>query len=178
MMKVLRAIWSKLHIYVTWALMSAIFWGWIFTLVTDVPDRERVTVFVYAPACRETELDVELEKSMPKGIRQVRAHLFSYALFEEDELLNADIYVLPGTEAAKMSDSFRPLPAELAQGDDLFFADGAALGLPVNGAASEWVTYPGENEGGGDYYLFFGVNSIHYDDGAAQTVAEAFLTLP
>lgn len=174
MKRVLRAIWSKLHVYVLWTLISAIFWGWIFTLVTDAPDEERVTLFLYVPELRATELDVELEKSMPEGIRQVRAHLFSYALFEEDELLHADIYVLPGREAAKMPDTFLPLPEELAQGEGVFRIDGTAFGLSVGRAAASFVSYPP----GEDYYLFFGAYSVHASDGKAIPAAEAFLTLP
>lgn len=173
-MKVLRAIWSKLHIYVLWLLLSAIFWGWIFTLITDVPAEKRVTVYILAPACRETELDVELEKTMPEGLRQVRAHLFSYVIFQEDELLNADLYVIPASQAVQMPGSFRPLPADLAQGEGLLTVDGLVCGVPVEGAASHWVDYPP----GETCYLFFGVNSVHMEDGAALAVAEEFLKLP
>ena len=49
-----------------------------------------------------------------------------------------------------------------------------ASGVPVGGAASAWVDYdPGET-----YYLFFGANSAHTEDGAAESVAETFLNLP
>lgn len=173
-MRVLRAIWSKLHIYVLWLLLSAIFWGWIFTRVTEVPAAQRVTIYILAPACRETELDVELEKSMPEGIRQVRAHLFSYALFEDDELLHADLYVIPASQAVRMPGTFRPLPEPFAQGEELLSVDGVACGVPVKTAASGWVDYPP----GETWYLFFGANSAHAEDGAAQAVAEAFLSLP
>lgn len=173
-MKILRAIWSKLHVYVMWLLASAIFWGWIFSLVSEVPAAERVTLFVYAAECRETELDLELEKSRPEGIRQVRAHLFSYAVFGEDELLHADLYVLPAAEAAKMPDAFRPLPESLAQREGVLALGGTACGLPVGQAAASFVSYPPD----ADYYLFFGAESVHASDGKAIGVAEAFLLLP
>ena len=174
-MRVLRAIWSKLHVYVLWLLISAIFWGWIFTLVADAPAAKKVTLLIYAPECRETELDLELEKSIPAGIRQIRAHLFSYALFEEeDELSSADLYVLPARDASEMPAAFRPLPEELAEREGVFLADGTAYGLPVGGAAASFVGYPP----GEDYYLFFGAKSGHIEDGAALAVAEAFLALP
>ena len=173
-MKVLKAIWSKLHIYVLWLIVSAVFWGWIFSLVTTAPAEKKVTLFIDATGCRDTELDVELEKSMPAGLRQVRAHLFSYVMFGEDALVNAALYVVPASAADDYRDSFRPLPEELARREGALVLDGAARGVPVEGAASTWVDYaPGET-----YYLFLGANSVHIDDGAALAVAERFLDLP
>lgn len=173
-MKILKAIWSKLHIYVLWLIVSAVFWGWIFTLVTSAPAEKKVTLFIDAPACRDVELDEELEKTMPEGLKQVRAHLFSYVMFTENELLGSDLYVVPGSAAAGYIDSFRPLPAALAEGAEVWRHEGTAYGLPVGGAASAWVDYaPGET-----YYLFFGVNSVHIEDGKALAVAEDFLRLP
>ncbi len=171
-MRVLRAIWAKLPAYVLWALLSAILWGWIFGLVTDAPAEKKVVVYIDAPGCRDTALDVELEKSMPEGIRQIRVHLFSYVMFDEAQLVNADLYVVPASACAGYVDSFRAL--ESAAGEGCWEYEGRAYGLPVGGAASAWVDYdPGE-----EYYLFFGVNSAHAEDGAAQAVAESFLRLP
>lgn len=173
-MRVLKAIWSKLHVYVLWLIVSVIFWGWIFTLVTGAPAEKKVTFFIDAPGCRDTALDVELEKTMPAGLRQVRAHLFSYIMFGEEELLNADFYVVPASSAEEYRDSFRPLPEALAQGAGLYRIEGVPCGLPVEGAASTWVDYvPGE-----EYFLFFGANSVHIEDGAAFAVAESYLALP
>lgn len=173
-MRALKAIGAKWHVYVSWLLFSAVFWGWIFTLVTDAPAEKTVTFFLSAPACRDTALDEELEKTMPEGIRQVRAHLFSYVMFDESELLNADFYVVPEGDAGKYLESFRPLPEAMAEREGVWTHGGAAYGLPVKGAASAWVDYvPGES-----YYLFFGVNSVHAADGAAESVADTFLNLP
>ena len=173
-MRVLKAIWSNLHVYVLWLLISAIFWGWIFSLVSDVPDAKKVTILLYAPECRETELDLELEKSMPEEIRQIRAHLFSYILFEDDQVLDADLYVIPGRDAESMPQAFRPLPEELADREGVFAANGTAYGLPIGQAAASFVSYPPDET----YYLFFGAKSKHIEDGAALAVAEAFLALP
>ena len=173
-MRVLKAIWSKLHVYVLWLIVSTIFWGWIFTLVTNAPAEKKVTLFIDAPACRDTALDEELEKTMPVGLRQVRAHLFSYVMFGESELINADLYVVPASEAEEYIDSFRPLSGALAAREGVLVLGGAPRGLPVEGAASDWVDYAPEET----YYLFFGVNSVHIEDGAALAVAEDFLALP
>lgn len=173
-MRVLKAIGAKWHVYVSWLLFSAVFWGWIFNLVTDAPADKKVTLFLSAPACRDVALDEELEKTMPAGIRQVRAHLFSYVIFDESQLVNADLYVVPEREAAGYLNRFRPLPEALAGREGVWTHEGAAYGLPVEGAASAWVTY----ETGESYYLFFGVNSAHADDGAAESVADSFLNLP
>lgn len=173
-MRVLKAIWSKLHVYVLWLIISAVFWAWIFSLVTNAPAEKKVTLFIDAPACRDVSMDEELEKTMPEGLRQVRAHLFSYVMFGEAEILNADIYVVPASGAEEYRESFRPLPEQAARGEGLYMMNGVPYGIPVGEAASAWVDYvPGET-----YYLFFGVNSVHMEDGKAIAVAEDYLALP
>lgn len=173
-MRVLKAIGSKWHVYVSWMILSAVFWGWIFTLVTGAPAEKKVTLFLLTPACRDVALDEELEKTMPEGLRQVRAHLFSYTMFDGTELLNADLYVLPAGEYDSYAGSFRPLPEAFSDREGVWTDGGVAYGLPVRGAASRWVTYEPDET----YYLFFGINSVHADDGAAESVAESFLHLP
>ena len=43
-MRFVKNVFSQLHTFILWALMSAIFWGWIFTLVTDAPAGKKITV--------------------------------------------------------------------------------------------------------------------------------------
>ncbi len=104
---------SQLHVYVFWAVISVIFWAWIFTMVNDAPREKKLTLFAYAPV-EEHALDLELEKEMPDGIRMIRAHSFDYAVFGTDELLNADLYLVPASAASEYVESFRELTPETA----------------------------------------------------------------
>ena len=179
----LKNIWSQLHRFVLWFILSTILWAWIFTLVTDTTPAKKVTIYVQAEACQDVALGEKLEESKPEGIRMIRAHLFSYALFDTQEALNADLYVIPASQAEGFLDSFAPIDGEeLDLGDrELFIRDGKRYGVKIHDAATgesvagDYLVYaPGE-----DYYLFFNAKSLHLGsgDGAALRVAEALLRL-
>ena len=161
-MRVLKNIVSRLHTYIVWALLSAIFWGFIFGMITDAPAEKKIVIFADALHCEDKALDIELEKTKPAGIRMIRAHTFDYTLFDEAGLLNADIYLVPEEKAADYIESYSPLdPAALLWEDaELWSWEGTAYGVKLEGAQS-YFTFrtPGEEEC--DVYLFFGVNSLH-----------------
>ncbi len=177
-MKILKNIWSQLHLYLLWLLASALIWGLVFSFVTDAPPEKKVTVFIDTEACRDQALREELEKTLPEGIRMIQVHPFSYAMFNEQTLLDADIFIVPEANVGPYHESFLPAPEGIG-------AEGPRGGIPVydaasgRGAAAAYIRYePGE-----DYYLFFGVNSLHAaslsgrGDDAALAVADALLRL-
>ena len=181
-MRVLKNIFSQFHRFVLWALISSVFWGWIFTLVTDTVPAKKVTLYIQAEDCRSQELSLKLEESMPESIKMVKAHPFSYAAFGKDDLLGADFFLVKESEVEEMLPSFAPLDGEdwdYGQREQ-YCADGVFYGVKLcdgqsRGPASEYITYdPGET-----YYLFFNVDSPHLSagDGAALRVAEALLKL-
>ena len=88
-MRVLKNIWSQLHRFVFWALLSTILWAWIFTLITDTVPEKKVTLYVQTENCRSMELTLKLEEEKPEGIKMVKVHPFSYAVFGDQELLEA-----------------------------------------------------------------------------------------
>ena len=111
-MRVLKNIFSQLHVYVLWLLLSAVFWGWIFSsFITDTRPEYKVVVYVDAARCADKELALRLEDPLPEGIRMVQVHPFSYAMFDEAGLRNADIFIVPASNAAEYADSFVSLPA-------------------------------------------------------------------
>ena len=184
-----RRILSRLHEYILWLLLSMVFWGWIFTMLTDTSPEKKITVFIDAP-CEDRVLTLELEKTMPEGIRMVRVHPFTYAMFDEKELTGADLFVVPASRASEYRESFlspsREALADLGtpwQGE----ADGPA-GLVIyngetgTGAAESCIGYEAEAPGE-DWILFFGVKSLHAarftgeGDDAALTTARTLLAL-
>ena len=183
-MRTLKKIAFKLHIYVMWLLISAIFWAWIFNLVTDTVPAKKVTLFAEVSGLEDKALAVELETELPEGVRMVKVHPFSYVMFQESTLLNADLYLVRESQAAGYMDSFRPLPPGV-EGSAYYSRDGVRYGVLAydaatdSGAARAYVQYLAEGEEPEDYYLFFGVNSVHAGerDEAALAVARHFLGL-
>ena len=190
-MKVLKNILSQFHVYVLWLLLSTVFWGWIFTsFVTDTAPGKKITIYVDAPEVADTALDIALEEHLPQGIRMVRVHPFSYAVFDTDALLNADIFIVPASRAAEYTDSFAPLRGPILEAEAARWErDGAVYGLRVfdaqagAGAAGEFITYAAPGQEGEDYYLFFGSRSLHTaslsgsGDDAAIEISRFFLSL-
>lgn len=185
----LKNILSRLYVGVLWLLLSGLLWGWIFTLVTDAPPEKKVVVFADVYACEDTALAAALEEALPEGLRMVQAHPFSYAMFEDGELLAADIYIVRASDAAGWVDSFAPLDTVAFEpgGAELLFIGGAAYGVKIydaateSGAAEGYLTYTTTAPGGvpEDYYLFFNRDSMHTgkSDTAAISVAQRLFAL-
>ncbi len=181
-MRVLKNIWSQLHRFVLWALLSTIFWAWIFTLVTDTRPEYKVTLYIQSENCRSVELSLKLEETMPEGIKLVKAHPFSYATFSNADLLGADFFLVRERDAEEMLPSFAPLDGEDWDfgGREQYCRDGVFYGVKVRGAAEKGVASAYiDYEPGEDYYLFFNIDSPHLSsgDGAALRVAEELLKL-
>ena len=185
MMRFLKNVLSQLHSYVLWALLSAVFWGWIFTaFVADAPAEKKVVVYVDAPVYEERELDLQLEEKLPEGIRMIRVHPFSYAVFDESVLLNADLYIVPVSHAEQFAPSFLSFPD--GPGTEEF---GGVRGLRVydaaagRGIAPEHIGYEIPGQAAEDYYLFIGGSTLHAasltgtGDDAALQVAERLTEL-
>ena len=90
-MRVLKNILSQLHVYVVWLILSVALWGFIFGILTDAPPENKVTVYADVESCRDTEMDLALESAMPPGIKMIRVHPFSYVMFDDSSLMNADL---------------------------------------------------------------------------------------
>ncbi|MBR5094814.1 MAG: hypothetical protein IK095_06935 [Oscillospiraceae bacterium] len=182
-MRFLKNVFSQFHRWVAWALISAVFWGWIFGIVTDTSPARKVTLYAQVDAMEEKALALALEAEKPASIKMVKAHPFSYAVFGTDDLDNADIYVVRASEAENYLNNFIPLDeAGFDPGDrEVYRAEGKVYGVKAfdaasgEGAALAHLDYDGDQ----DCYLFFNRKSVHLaeGDGAALEVAGAFLDL-
>ena len=163
-MRVLRNIFSQLHEYVLWLLLSTVLWGWIFaSFVTDTKAEKKVVIYIDAVQCSDTELAAALEERMPEGLRMIQVHPFSYAMFDTDALLDADLYIVPGSRAGEYRDSFAPLSDLLPELDGPYWEhEGVPYGLLLCDAADgRYFSCVGPEEPKEDCYLFFGVNGLH-----------------
>lgn len=182
-MSIFKRLLRQVPLYLAWIVLSAIFWSWIFTLVTDVTPERKVTLFVSAVALEDRQLAAALEEEKPEGIRMIKVHPFSYAVFDEGNLLNADLYVVPESQAAEFLDAFAPI--DPPPGAVVYTVEGVPYGIRIydaatgKGAARSYIQYVPEGGIREDYYLFLGVHSLHIgkNDFAALQVAEYLLRL-
>ena len=165
-MRVLKNIFSQLHTFLLWLLASVIFWGWIFTLVTDVPPAEKVTVYCHVPGIRDTALAAALEEQMPEGLRMIKVHSFDYVMFDVESIRLGDIFILPASEIELFAGDLAPVGGEPG-----VKAYDAAAGT---GIAMAYIQYEAAGE---DFYLFLGAGSVHLEDGKALEVALRLLAM-
>ena len=164
-MKTLKNIVSQLHTFVLWLLASAIFWGWIFTFVTDTSPDKKVTVYCHVPEVQDVALAVALEKQMPEGLEMIKVHSFNYVMFNTESIELGDIFIIPASEIETFAEDLVPVGEE--QGVKVYDA------VTGEGIAKNYIQYADE-----DFYLFLGAGSLHLEDGRALEVAAKFLTLP
>lgn len=183
-MRIFKNIFSQMHRWILWALISAVFWGWIFQLVTNTTPAHKIVLYASVDTCEDKALALALEEDRPEGIKMIKVHPFSYAMFDDGELLSADLYVVSAPEVEEYRSSFAAMEeGSWDWGDrELYRLDGQILGVKIydaatgEGAAKSYLGYAPDT----DYYLFFNVASLHLGDGdgAALRVAEHLLKLP
>lgn len=186
-MKLIRAFFSAAPKYLLWLVMSTIFWLWIFTLVTNTTAEKKVTLYAEVPALEDPGLAAELEKAAPEYIKMVQAHSFDYFVFQTGKVKGGDIYLVPASNVEEYLPDFLPLDlTRLPEGLSLYESGGTAYGVRVydagsgEGAAKRYISYTLPGLEAEDYYLFFGVESLHSGepDAAAYDVAAYLLELP
>lgn len=165
---------SRFPVYVLWALAMFVLWSWIFSFLTDTSPAKKLTLYISADEVQDVELAALLEDGgLPEGIRMVKVHPFSYAMFGEADLLSADLYLVKASEAEGWRDSFRPLPEGFRGDLDL---GGGVSGIRVYDASARRGVYDGLIDyAAEDYYLFLGAGSAHTEDGAALWLARQLL---
>lgn len=165
-MKTLKNIFSQFHTFLLWLLVSVIFWSWIFTLITDVPPAEKVTVYCHVPRVQDTALAAALEEHMPEGLRMIKVHSFDYVMFDVESIGLGDIFIIPASEVELFAGDLVPVGEE--PGVKVY---DAATGT---GIAMTYIQYGPANE---DFYLFLGAQSVHLEDGRALEVARELLAI-
>lgn len=181
-MRVIRAIVSKFYLYVLWAFLAVLLLGSVFLRLTDTDPAHKVVLFADVPAINDRELAWALEQKAPAGIRMVQVHPFSYAMFDAENLLSADLYIIPESHVEDYAGSFRSLEGAGFDPEGGYLREGELWGLKVwdhasgTGIAAEYIQYPNE-----DCWLFINGGSGHIrsltgqgDDGAIE-IARALL---
>lgn len=181
-LRVLSNIFHQTHMYIIWILLSAIIISFIFNTLTDASPEKKVEIYIDAPKIDEAQLEYELDKDLPEGIKLVKVHRFDYDMFGIHQEGTADIYVLKASDAEEYLGGFAPLDEstgisrlELFATDfaPVFDIDGIPYGYRIPAAFSDDIAGKGS-----DYVLCFGKNGLHQGrGGAAFKVAVKFIGL-
>lgn len=170
-----RKLSALIPVLIIWGILAVLFWSWIFTFLTDTDPAHKITLFADVPVCHEKELAIELEQELPEGIRMVRVHPFTYAMFDGDAIRGADLYILKVADLEEYRDWLAPLPEQFRGQDVIFGADGTPLGIPVFdpatglAVAESYLAYMVPGEDPGPYCLAFGASSLHLPADSAGT---------
>lgn len=189
-MRVFRNIFSQLHTFILWLLMSVIFWGWIFTLITDTNRNRKVTVFVDVPELEERELAVKLEEELPKGLKMIKVHTFDYDIIGTGALAKGDVYIARESQLRSMLEQAPDCMAELPlpEGCTGYTVGGKNYGILIydaktrSGSGTAYIPY-WYGEETENYYLCINADSPHLEarkgavDNAAWEVALHLLQL-
>ena len=179
MKRFFKNLWSVLLAIAAWCVVSSIFWGWVINLVTDTVPAKKVVIFIEAEKVDELSLEEAMAPDLPERIKMAKVHSFSYAMFDAQNLLNADVYIIKASKIEEYSASLSS-DAELPEGK-FGYSEGGDLprGVKVYDAATgegylkDFVNYYGDE----DCYLFIGASSPHIEDGAAGYAAKLLLEI-
>lgn len=132
-------------------------------LANDTSASKKITLFVEANSVKDAEFSVLLEDDMPPKLKMIKIYTSSDTSFESYALVGADLFIVKGSDAEKYIDSFAKL--EKKEGFEYYYHGGTAYGIKVydketkKGSATKFISYEDD-----DYYLFFGINSVHLGD--------------
>lgn len=177
----IKGILRNWYRYVLWALLSAVFWAWIFVLLFSARPAKKVVLYADLPELDRNALSIELEREKPEGIKIVDTAVFDDMMFNQTEVLSGDLFLIPDSKVEEYLASFTPIDRTLFPGETFYEADGEAYGILVYDETTGLKT-------AGDYifyipqercWLFFNKESQHIGgrDDAAIAVARHFLTL-
>ena len=190
-MKVIKNIFSQLHTFILWAMVSILLWGWIYTFVADAPRAQKVTVFINAVAIDDRALTLRLEETLPAGIKKIKVHDFAYDMFGTST--PGDIFIVSRSQLEEMlaGQPGAVVSFEPPEGFEPYLLDGKCVGVRIFDAATQtgaganlYIRYaPFDKPGEEDYFLCFGSETWHLNgakeakDNAAWEVAMTILAL-
>lgn len=161
-----RAFGQFLLPAVLWAMLAAVFTGFIFNQITDAAPADKIVIYADCEVQNAPELAERMEKQLEGKIRMVKIHPFSYAMFDSNRLKQADLYIVPDSHREKYGKWF---PAE----------DGIVLYDPASGreAAGAYFLFVPEGGTPEPYRVYPGGSSVHLEDGLAREAAELLVSI-
>ncbi len=190
-----RSIFDRLPLYLLWALFAALVTMGIFQAVTDTDRAHKLTVMVNVKAeeLQDTALMRKLSEELPEGIRMIQVRPFSYAMFREKSLKDADMWIIRESDFEKFLPDLGPVEGFRADHPDLEYytvqdGDREIWGVKIYDAASrtgalkEYIGYGTADAPEEDHYIVFNPASVHIGregrDTLAFRLAERLLQIP
>lgn len=180
-----KRILRNWHRYVFWAVISGIFVAWLFSLVTEKPAKQKVVLFADLPEIQSTALEIALEEDKPEGIAYVQAALFDYAIIDQTEVMDGDLFLVPEPHMELFVASFAPIDRDQFPGQTFYEHEGKAYGILVSDPQAgvdiggAYIAYYADVR----CYLCFNKDSVHLGavndsaDDAAIAIAQRFTKL-
>ena len=178
MRKVLKRVGSNLWAYLLCVFVVVIIWNGIFGALTSIPAEEKIVVFIASNDQFLVEAD-QLQQDLPNGIKSVDVYLKAPSTTYFDAYLTAygylqgDILILPESvvQSGRLSEYFSQIPEKYLQEFPhlgLWQENGKIYGLQIHDCESHQSVISSLNYGQAEdeenYYLFFGLKSLHLGD--------------
>ena len=166
-MKLIKRIFRLTPMLITWAMLGVLFWGFVFTRITDTDRAHKIVLCVDAQVPGAAELETRMTGLARGPIRLVRVLPFSYAMMDASTLTDADLLIVRDTNLERYADWFAPWPEQLSSAGRFWERDGVPCGLLIHTAGqadalSAYIDYAQPpQDGDADYYLCIGAHSLH-----------------
>lgn len=177
-MKTFRKIMNLIPLMLLWLMLTAFFWSWIFTFLTDAPRAEKIVLFVECDVPGETYIASRLEKTPSETIRLVQVRPFAYSMMTSESIRNSDLYIVSESSFKEYFEWFMPLPKDALNLGENFLFENTPYGVKVydaqtkSGILTDHIGYEDEN-----YYLVFGNQSLHIENGEAVSHANQLFNI-
>lgn len=177
-MKTFRKIMNLIPLMLFWLMLTAFFWSWIFTFLTDAPREEKIVLFVECDVPGDTYIASRLEKTPSETIRLVQVRPFAYSMMTSESIRNSDLYIVSESSFKEYFEWFMPLPKDALNLGENFLFENTPYGVKVydaqtkSGILTDHIGYEDEN-----YYLVFGNQSLHIENGEAVSHANQLFNI-
>lgn len=179
-MSKIKKLFHLIPLLLAWLVLSVIFWGWIFTIVTNIPPGQRIVIAVDAKVNDPKGIAVELEQTRPDMIRQVRVLPFTYAVMSTAELEKADLFVISERDMEELEEWFLPLTEKYIALQPAKQERYNGFGILMEKTPYDSNVLYENNKDGSEmhYYLCLGNKGGHIqDDGQVDRAVDYYLTL-
>ena len=177
-MKTFKKIMNLVPLMLFWLMITAFFWSWIFTFLTDAPREEKIVLFIECNVPGDTYIASRLEEVPSETIRLVQVRPFSYSMMTSEGIRSSDLYIVSESSFEEYSEWFIPLPKDALNLGETFLYENKPYGIKVfdketnAGILTDYVGCEYDH-----YYLVFGKESLHLENGEALFYANQLFSI-
>lgn len=162
-----RKISELIPAFVIWLIVSIVFWGWIYTLITDTTAEYKICIAVDSIIADQTAFNAALEKDLRGNIRMIRAYPFTYAMMSDISLQNADILIIREENIPDYRIYIAALPEIETDLGKVVMDEEKPVGIRIDPERAGLLKQFTGIENKEAFILCFGKNSIHLNGNPA-----------